>query len=180
MLQIITSLIVSILAALIGYASSKLVISRGKNREKIIEFTEKNGKKQRLKVSSLKPSIIREAVEAELRLESIVRTSLKDIVRSNGTIKLQEDDLADFVLTLGDQTVIVEAKASTDNLTDDFFAMADKKYKDNYFTILVVDKLSENSEKLKKQNVKIIWKNDKHTDFKKLIRDEILNKLSTH
>ncbi|WP_053158098.1 hypothetical protein [Pseudomonas protegens] len=180
MLQIITSIVISILAAIIGYASSRIVINRGKGREKIIEFSESNGKKQRLKVSSLNPSVIREAVESELKLESFVRTSLKDLVRSNGTIKVQEDDLADFVVTMGDRMVIIEAKASTDNLTDDFFTMADKKYKENYYAILVVDRLSQGSEKFQKQNMKIICRSDKQANFKKYFLDEILSVLNTH
>ncbi|ROM90617.1 hypothetical protein [Pseudomonas brassicacearum] len=176
MLQLLFALLAGTVAAITGYFSSLFFAQRAKSRYRIIEFTLENGKKQRIKVSSLNPAVIKDAVESELRLENFIRSSLKDLVQSNGKIKVREDDLADFVITQGDQVVIIEAKASANNMTDDFLPKLEKKFQ-NPFTILLVDKITNDYPMRKTKNFKII-RRDRDDDFKLKFLREIINALS--
>ncbi|MGV8864915.1 MAG: hypothetical protein ACOH2T_27650 [Pseudomonas sp.] len=176
MLQLLFALLAGTVAAITGYFSSLFFAKRAKSRYRIIEFTLENGKKQRIKVSSLNPAVIKDAVESELRLENFIRSSLKDLVQSNGKIKVREDDLADFVITQGDQVVIIEAKASANNMTDDFLPKLEKKFQ-NPFTILLVDKITNDYPIRKTKNFKII-RRDRDDDFKLKFLREIINALS--
>lgn len=177
MFQMIASLILSLLATFIGYSFSKVAVRKGKDRNIVIEFSEENGKKQRLKVSSLNPSMIKEAVESELKLENFIRNSLKELTRSNGTLKIEESNLADFIITSGERTLIIEAKASIDNLTDDFFNLIEKKY-NNYYAIILVNKLSNSTKNINDNIIKIIRKNENDSNFKKHFINEVLAALN--
>lgn len=176
MLQLLFALLAGATAAITGYVSSIIFAKRAKDRYRVIEFSLESGKKQRIKVSSLNPAVIKEAVESELRLENFIRSSLKELVQSNGKIKVREDDLADFVITQGDQVVVVEAKASADNMTDDFLPKLEKKFQ-SHFTILLVDKVSTDSPRHEAKNFKIIRKG-RGDDFKLQFIREIISALS--
>lgn len=176
MLQLLFALLAGAVAAITGYFSSIIFAKRAKKRYRVIEFSLENGKKQRIKVPSLNPAVIKEAVESELRLENFIRSSLKDLVQSNGKINVREDDLADFVITQGDQVVVVEAKASANNMTDDFLPKLEKKFQSS-FTILLVDKITNDFPVHEAKNFKII-RRDRGDDFKLQFLREIINALS--
>lgn len=176
MLQLLFALMAGTVAAVTGYFSSLLFARRAKGKYRVIEFSLVNGKKQRIKVSSLSPSVIKDAIESELRLENFIRSSLNELVQSNGKIKVREDDLADFVITNGDQVVIVEAKASEKNITDDFLPKLERKFQ-NSFTILLVDKLAGDSSVLRAKNLKVIVR-DGSSDFKLRFLREVKHALS--
>ncbi|EMM3097158.1 hypothetical protein PA15_0313370 [Pseudomonas aeruginosa HB15] len=153
-------LLISIIACGAAFAAnwiSTILLSKKENiRESVIEFHKKNGKKQKIRVSSLSPENIQHTIETEIFLENIVRAALNDLIRSNGKIKIKEDGTADFIAQLGEETVLIEAKASINNLTKDFFAKADKELK-SYHPILVVNSLTkEIPDSFKERGVKII------------------------
>ena len=175
MLQLLFALLAGAVAAITGYLSSLFFAKRASNRYRIIEFTLESGKRQRIKVNSLNPAVIKDAVELELQLESFIRSSLKELVRSNGKIKVREDDLADFVITQGDQVVIVEAKASAKNMTDDFLPKLERKFQ-NPYTILLVEKLTIDDVGHNSKNLKII-RRTRSSNFKMEFLREIVSAL---
>ncbi|WP_434597325.1 hypothetical protein J3Q09_11120 [Pseudomonas sp. R4-83] len=176
MLQLLFALLAGTTAAITGYFSSLFFAKRAKSRYRVIEFALENGKKQRIKVDSLNPEVIKDAVESELQLENFIRSSLKELVQSNGKIKVREDELADFVITQGDQVVIVEAKASAKNMTDDFLPKLEKKFQ-NPYTILLVEKITSDDPKYDIKNLKII-RRVRNNNFKLEFLREIVSALS--
>lgn len=156
---------------------TSLILSKSKrHRDKVIEFSTENGKSQKIRVDSFDHEAIKKAIETEISIENVIRSTLREIKRSNGKISIEEGKHADFIAQLGKEIVIIEAKRSIDNLTKDFFKHADKEFK-NYHSILVVDqKSSKTPSTFKNRDIKIINFESKVEKFKETFTQEI-NKL---
>ncbi|GLO40262.1 hypothetical protein PPUN15366_19060 [Pseudomonas putida] len=177
MLQLLFTVAATLFAALVSYLSARAVSKRSEKVYKVIEFTVQGGKAQRIKVSSLEPEVIKEAVDTELRLESFIRAAFKDMVRSNGKIRVSEDDVADFVVTQGDRVVVVEAKAGIENLPDDFVSKISDKY-DRPSIILLVGKEPINSQSLTLSDNSKVIRAGAEVGFKDRFIKEVLSALN--
>lgn len=125
-------LLISIIACGAAFAAnwiSTILLSKKENiRESVIEFHKRTARNKKSEFLH-SPENIQHTIETEIFLENIVRAALNDLIRSNGKIKIKEDGTADFIAQLGEETVLIEAKASINNLTKDFLQRLTKSLK---------------------------------------------------